>query len=244
MYLSKYDSQGNALWARQTHSTNGASQGRSLAVDDGGNVYLTGVAANATLFDNTGFNANNGIFLAKYDAQGIVQWVKNNLGITIDFSTSTIAISSTGDIYLLGKYITSLTIGNTTLPTPAANDLDLYLAKFNSQGNPIWVKPFIGVGAEICNGLTLDPTGNIVLAVSFHNTISHANQTFTVQGPSTTSNSDVLVLKYNPAGDLLWSRQLGGPHTLGPTSWSYSDIINGLDTDAQGNIYGHAYFDN
>ena len=244
MYLAKYDSQGNALWARQTFSTGatgntGTSTGHSLAVDNGGNVYVTGRMAGVTQFDNIGVNSTNGssIFIAKYNAQGIVQWVKNNPGLTTGDLIKNIAINSRGEIYLSGKYVVSVTLGNTTLPTPAVNDADLYLAKFDAQGNPIWVKPFVGVGAENCNGLTLDPADNIVLAVSFHKTISHANQTFTVQGPSTTSNSDVLVLKYNPAGDLLWSKQLGGASTSGPNSHGDSDTITGLDTDSQGNIY-------
>jgi gliding motility-associated-like protein len=248
MFLAKYDSQGNVLWARQTFTSNltSTSVGKSLVVSNDGNVYVTGSMYGAVRFDNIEFNLytgsaifNNGSFIAKYNAQGIVQWVKNNLG-SMSSPTNHLAISSAGELYLSTEYTASLTLGSTTLPPSATNDSDLYLAKFDAQGNPIWVKPFIGIGRESCNGLTLDPTDNIVLAVSFRNATSHANQTFTVTGPLTTSNSDVLVLKYNPAGDLLWNRQLGGPFTLGLGSYSDSDTISGLATDSQGNIYSAA----
>ena len=105
MYLAKYDSQGNALWARQTFSTGatgntGISTGHSLAVDNGGNVYVTGRMAGVTQFDNIGVNSTNGssIFIAKYNAQGIVQWVKNNPGLTTGELIKNIAINSRGEI--------------------------------------------------------------------------------------------------------------------------------------------------
>ncbi|OWP63862.1 hypothetical protein CDA63_06525 [Hymenobacter amundsenii] len=242
MFLAKYDSEGNVLWAKNTFSNNGSSGGNAIATDDKGNVYLTGNMASTSQFDQITFisGTSGKLFLAKYNAQGIVQWIKGDLGTSADFTNSNLAVTSTGQIYLAGTYYTGFTLGNTTLPDPSLNGTDLYLAKFNTQGSPIWIKPIIGAGFERCNGLSLDLAENVIFAISFHETISHENRLFTVKGPSTTSNSDALLFKYNSKGDLQWSKQLGGEVTYGPNSYSDSDYISSISTDYKGNIYINA----
>lgn len=246
-FLAKFNSQGNTVWVRCAYDLNGYGNiSNSVATDGSGNVYLSGIISSSTRFDhlilNSNFNGN--MFIAKYNTQGIIQWVKNNIGSVEYYPnfSKNIAVTSTGQIYLAGKYRRGFTLGSTALPdpAPALNEDDIYIAKFDSQGNPIWIKPFIGLGFEACNGLTLDRIGNIILAISFHKTISHANHKFTVNGPQTNSNSDVLILKYTPDGDLQWSQQLGGDFTFSPNVTSESDVISALSTDYEGNIYTHA----
>ncbi|WP_083937817.1 T9SS type B sorting domain-containing protein [Hymenobacter aerophilus] len=248
LFLAKFNSQGNTVWVRFAYGLDGyVATSNSVATDGSGNVYLSGIISSSTRFDhlisNSNFNGN--MFIAKYNTQGVIQWVKSDIGTTkynSGLNDKNIAVTSTGQIYLVGRYRRGFILGSTALPdpAPALNEEDIYIAKFDSQGNPIWVKPFIGLGVETCNGLTLDRIGNIILAISFHKTISHANHKFTVNGPQTSSNSDVLILKFTSDGNLQWSQQLGGNFTFSPNVTCESDIISGLSTDYEGNIYTYA----
>jgi len=91
IFFAKYDTEGNYIWAKSIGSING-DVGHSIAVDNKGNVHLTGFFSGTADFDPGDDNVNltpignNDIFLAKYIDCGI-QTVYICL-ITVD-STST-----------------------------------------------------------------------------------------------------------------------------------------------------------
>jgi hypothetical protein len=80
VFIAKYDSGGNVLWAKQGLLASSASmaQGISVAVDGQGNSYIGGIFQDTlylgafTLISNT--PASN--FIAKYDHNGNVIWAK------------------------------------------------------------------------------------------------------------------------------------------------------------------------
>lgn len=71
--------------------------------------------------------------------------------------------------------------------------------------------------------LAVDESGNVYAAGNF-------SGTFSEQGISVTSAgaADILLLKYDPDGQLLWARSAGGP---------YDDVAYGAESDKDGNVY-------
>ena len=71
--------------------------------------------------------------------------------------------------------------------------------------------------------IAVDESGNVYAAGGFRGTFSD-------QGISVTSAgaADILLLKYDPEGQLLWARSAGGP---------YGDIAFGVESDKDGNVY-------
>lgn len=69
----------------------------------------------------------------------------------------------------------------------------------------------------------VDESGNVYATGGFRGTFSD-------QGSSVTSNGglDILLLKYDPDGQLLWARSAGGP---------YDDVAHGVESDKDGNVY-------
>lgn len=78
MYLLKYDSSGNLLWARAATGPY-VIHGRDVATDDTGNIYVTGVFGHHNFGGSVTFGSitltsvgGHDIFIAKYDPNGNV----------------------------------------------------------------------------------------------------------------------------------------------------------------------------
>jgi hypothetical protein len=77
IFIVKYDSSGNCLWAKQAGGISG-NNSYSIATDINGNSFITGTYTGAAIFDTnklTGYG-NTDIFIAKYDPNGNCLWAK------------------------------------------------------------------------------------------------------------------------------------------------------------------------
>jgi hypothetical protein len=81
IFVVKYDTDGNILWAKSGGGT-GWGFANSIALDASGNAYVTGYFTSPTFtcgsvtLANT-YDSTYNIFLAKYDTYGNVLWAKN-----------------------------------------------------------------------------------------------------------------------------------------------------------------------
>ncbi|MCW6038881.1 SBBP repeat-containing protein [Spirulina subsalsa FACHB-351] len=76
-WVAKYSPDGEQVWLRQLGSSMGSSrwdEATGVAVDQAGNVYITGHTQGA-MSGQTHLGDKDG-WLAKYDAEGVFQWVK------------------------------------------------------------------------------------------------------------------------------------------------------------------------
>ena len=92
----KYNSYGDSVWVkRYSGPGNSYGFGRALAIDDSGNVYVTGYCTgNGTAYDYT---------TIKYNSTGVQQWIEsyNGPGNSHDYSVS-IAADNSGNVYVTG----------------------------------------------------------------------------------------------------------------------------------------------
>lgn len=87
VFITKFDSTGNVLWAKQTKST-GQDNGFSLAIDNSNNIFLTGEYQGPTIVFETDTLYNSGwslqdFFLAKYNSSGNLLWVKVPIALLV-----------------------------------------------------------------------------------------------------------------------------------------------------------------
>ncbi|MDP4266362.1 MAG: SBBP repeat-containing protein [Bacteroidota bacterium] len=92
-----------------------------------------------------------------------------------------------------------------------------------------WAKRVGGNGDDIGRAIVSDTSGNSYVAISFEGNITDGI-TFTSRG-----GTDILVLKYNSKGEIIWSKQCGGDGT---------DMPKAIALDKEGNIYVTGYFSN
>jgi len=99
-YIVKYNAEGDFIWAQNSGSIN-MDQSRDIFVSGNGNSYITGFFSNLAEFGQfeTESIGMTDVFVAKYNAEGIVQWVKNAGGTENDYGYG-ICSNNTGSILL------------------------------------------------------------------------------------------------------------------------------------------------
>lgn len=108
-----------------------------------------------------------------------------------------------------------VTVGNSLIAGEGANILT---TRYDKEGNVLWQHDFNSSVANNDYGIALseDNNGNIYVVGTTDN--------------NTTTDYNVVILKYNSAGTLLWSK-------IWASSYNLKDIATGITTDNTGNIY-------
>lgn len=149
VFIAKYNSSGTFQWAKKAGGTN-YDYARSLVTDNLGDLYITGYFESPTITFGTTTHTNLGysnIFLAKYTSTGNVVWSKTAGNNDTNFTTS-IAKDSNNNIYITGGFSSSITFGSQPQLT-CQGYYDIFVAKYDSMGNPIWSKSNGGLEYEI-----------------------------------------------------------------------------------------------
>ena len=129
-FLTKIDSSGNILWARQ-FGTPGEEDVQWCAMDNLGGIYLTG----STTGDLAGKNSGKeDIFVMKYDTEGKMLWSKQFGTDSTDIARS-IYVNKKGGIYITGD-----TRGK--LGKSAAGSNDCFIIKLDTNGNQLFITQF------------------------------------------------------------------------------------------------------
>ena len=214
-FLVKYNSTGENVWTRQMGSPNNDTVS-GVAVDSEGNIYVAGRTGGTLPGSPTTYQGGNDIFLVKYNSTGDNVWTRQ-MGSPNSDTVSGVAVDSEGNIYVAGYTLGTLP-GS---PTTHRGGADIFLVKYNSTGDSVWTRQMGSPFNDTVSGVAVDTTGNIYVAGYTSSTLPGS--------PTTNQGSDDLFLvKYNSAGDNVWTRQFGTPDI---------DDAMAVAVDSGGNIY-------
>jgi len=221
-FVVKYDGAGNVLWAKSAGGSNDA-HGNSISTDTNGNSYITGMFFYSTSFGSTTLTnvGGNDIFIVKYDGAGNVLWAKSAGGTGNDNGKS-ISSDANGNSYIIGNFISpTITFGSTTLTNVSSlYEGDIFIVKYDGAGNVLWAKSAEGSANDNGWSISTDANGNSYITGYFQSpTITFGSTTLI-----NTGGTNIFVVKYDGAGNVLWAKSAGG------TSGS-------ITTDANGNPY-------
>jgi hypothetical protein len=200
-YLAKFDNAGNLLWSRQFGSGSD-DRGFAVAADGSGNAYVAGNTSGDFAGSNSG---STDVFLTKYSANGGLLWSRQ-FGSDDSDDLGGAAFDPAGFVYLAGH-----TVGDLAAPNSGANDI--FLAKYDLDGNQLWIRQVGSNRHDIALDIVVGPNG-----------VSLAGWT----DAQSSGISDLLVLNFDPAGNLNWQFSAGT---------GQSDIATGIASDAAGNLY-------
>lgn len=242
---------------RYNGPANAVDEANALAVDNAGNVYVTG--------HSQGASGNRDYVTLKYNTAGARQWSArynspaNNLDEAKD-----IAVDAAGNVYVAG------------FSYGADGNLDYFTIKYNNTGKWQWSARYNGPGNgdDKINALSIDGVGNIFVtgqslgkngnpdyatikynsagvqqwAARYNAPINNDDEAqkiivdgsgdIYVTGKSygANGNFDYCTIKYSSAGVQQWVARYNGPG-------NGDDIANNLTIDGVGNVYvtGHSF---
>lgn len=220
-FIKKFDTDGNLVWSK--HFT-GNSRNVKISADANGNTYLTGTYFFTTLtFGTIVLPANsNGhvLFVAKYDLNGNVIWAKSE-GVYASLYDPSIGVDGTGNCYVTGWFAGPFVqFGSTVLNNPGYSH-EIFIAKFDANGNVMWAKQSIGGGHAY--DIQTDINGNSYITGPHFGNIKFGDTTLL-----STAHNDIFVAKYNSSGIVEWARSAGGDK---------NDIAMGITVSSKGNVF-------
>ncbi|HTL81635.1 MAG TPA: T9SS type A sorting domain-containing protein [Bacteroidia bacterium] len=206
-YLVKYDAAGNFLWAR---GSNGPAIAYHLATDAQQNVYMMGTADDSVLiFGNDTlpiYFMYTDIFLVKYDAAGNELWARTVRGTSQEYPGS-VATDPFGNVFINGiTFSDSLVLGNMIIDSVAWNSV--FTAKYDNSGNLQWVRTSQDSVTASAAGLVCDSSGN-VYTEGYFNSDSITFGQHTLLNADQINGSDLFLVKYDPAGNVIWAHRDG-----------------------------------
>jgi hypothetical protein len=145
-FLSVHLNAQNLNWVKGIGST-GLDQGRTVASDAAGNMYLTGNFSatvdfdpGAGIFNLTAFGQYDG-FVLKLDPLGNFMWAKQFGGVNEEFSEN-IAVDNTGNVIIGGHYIGTADFnpGPSTFNLTSNGSEDIFILKLDPSGSFLWAK--------------------------------------------------------------------------------------------------------
>lgn len=217
MFVAKYDTLGNLIWARRSGGAAGHDRGFAIAADGSGNSYVSGLFNGSATFGRGQANQitlnSSGLddaFFAKYDSNGLLQWAKAAGGTGSDGGLG-VAVDGFGNSYVTGFFngITHpgpATFGqgeaNQTTLT-AAGDRDVFLVKLDSNGLLQWAERAGGAGTDQGLAIAVDALGVVYVVGYFgDNLLAPGSATFGEGEANETTllsagGTDLFVAKYD-----------------------------------------------
>jgi gliding motility-associated-like protein len=177
VFFAKYDASGNYVYVKKITGGPGLLYSY-LTLDLSGNIYLAAGFSETADFDpgpgtlNLTSKGDYDIFIAKYDNNGNIIYAKNMGGVGYDHALA-IAVDATGSIYISGEFSAIADFDPDVAITQNLTAIlgDAFLAKYDASGNYVYAKQIGSVGSDYSEHLTLDPSGNVIVAGAFEETV-------------------------------------------------------------------------
>jgi hypothetical protein len=208
-FLAKYDTAGNLQWTRQLGAA-GLEVNYGVAMDPLDNAYVAGWVQGMQTSGGTG---NDG-YVGKYDSTGNLVWLRQ-LGTPVSDFAFDISVNNQGHVFVVGD-----TDGN--FGEVNAGMSDAFVRKYDSSGSVLWTRQLGTPSLEFARGVFGDGLGNVYIGGTTLGTL----------GNTTFGSGDSFIAKYDAAGTLQWTKQLGT--TAG-------DVCLDLTGDVAGNVYLAGY---
>ncbi len=234
-FVWKLDTQGNFEWIRQF---GGASNdtGHRVELGDDGYVYAMGTFRDTvdfgqpgtpmTLTNPSGTATSNTYLVKLEEATGDTVWARQIGGLNRT-SGGRLAADGEGGLFVAGGFEGTLDFGHGEPALVSAGLSDAYVSKWGTDGNLLWAEQVGGAGNDAARAISVSPTGDPLILLSFEQTVDFD------PGPATASLAsaglvDGAFLKMASDGAFQSVRHFAGPG---------STVAHDVFEDATGNTF-------
>ena len=233
-FVSKLDSAGNFVWARDMGGPN-ADYGSGIAVAADGSVYTTGGFMGPANFGTFTLNSAgyNRMFVTKLDSSGNFLWADGYGGTGWDLATG-ITLGADGSVYTTGGFwgTANFNPGAGTYNLTSAGQKDAFVLKLDSSGNFLAARNIAsGTGDNCGNGVAVTQSGVIYTTGYFQGT-ANFDAAGAAYNLTSAGGEDFFLSKFT--APLLPTFAVTGPtsgsYTVGqsvPITWSAANVVAG-----------------
>lgn len=231
-YVAKLDTDGNWAWV-ETFDGIFASRDNACALDDEGNVYITGSFTDDAIFGSTTLSSygKQDIYVVKYNSDGVFQWVRQAGSVKSDRGNG-IIYGHDGHMYLTGEFrdVCSFKSGLYLDNYGGPKGRDIFVAKISKDGDWIWAsKGGSKKGSDKGIEITANDQGNIFVTGQFSANADFGDFEVDSDGDSV----DVFIAAIDTLGEWRWVMKAGG---------SDFDRGAGITVDSSCNVYITGYY--
>jgi len=144
-----------------------------------------------------------------------IEWVKQTTSSS-GKSTKDIITDASGNVYVTGSFrgTTDFDYGPGISNLTSTGETDIFIQKFDSNGNSLWVKQIGGIDFDIGTSIDLDANNNVYITGFFRDTLDFD------PGPGihileaadmSSTPDDLFILKLDTDGNFIWVKHIGGP---------------------------------
>ena len=218
-FIVKFDSVGNQIWSTY-YGGDYYDAGSDVVCDTNGNVFVVGEAWSSdfplqdagTYFENQG--QSHDAFILKFDNDGNRLWATYYGGSNQDKAVS-VDINEFGEVYILGETKTYnfplLNAGTFYLDNGFGSDVQLFILRFDNDGNRLWATCYGGTGEEQASTIKVDRNNDvIVLCMTYSNNFQVFQNATGYYDGTNNPGRDIGLIKFDRHGNQLWSTYFGG----------------------------------
>ncbi len=213
-FIIKYSPTGALIWA-VTGGGQGDDHAFDMVTDQNGDIYVTGFLSThygpptcTAQFGNlTPFSYSDSIaFLAKLSSTGTWMWVRTFDGADVQRDND-IAIDNAGGIYIAGGFYGQNQMFGPIPLNSNSNSRDIFVTKFDSNGNFQWVNQVGGYNDDRANGITCGADGYLYVTGEFRAECNFDGDTLNNNGGP--GGKDIFVAKMDINGGWKWATKAG-----------------------------------
>jgi len=156
-------------------------------------------------------------FIVKYSSVGVVQWVNRISGNQVDVPTTHVLLADATGVYVGVIFTGTISIRYATtgavFTSMTADSVSgsSCIVKYDTVGQPVWVRKIGGTGGAIVTGMTVEPSGGVYVT----GTSSAACDVYNTNGTTVFKTLSIglgFIVKYeSTSGSPLWATQMVGP---------------------------------
>ena len=214
IFLAKYDDTGALVWVRSAGGS-GSDEGFAVATDATGAAYVTGYFSGGADFDGDGTDdataiSTRDMFLAKYSAAGVFQWVRTAGGLTGNGQDAGTDIDVDGsDVFLTGYFRGDADFDNDGVADILnSGQQDAFAARYSTAGALAWVSAIGGGQSDEGAGIASNGSGGALINGTFQGNIDIDGDT--VDDLVSAGGDDAYLVSCDGTGAMIWANSGGG----------------------------------
>jgi hypothetical protein len=213
-FIVKYDQNGTLIWAITGGGT-GDDHAFDMVTDQNGDIYVTGFLSThygpptctATFGNLPQFSYSDSIaWLGKVSSTGTWLWVRTFDGADVQRDND-IAIDNAGGVYVVGGFYGQNQMFGPIPLNSVSNSRDIFVTKFDINGNFQWVNQVGGYNDDRANGITYGADGYLYVTGEFRAELNFDGDTLNNNGGP--GGKDIFVAKMDVNGGWKWASKAG-----------------------------------